>query len=338
LQHFHQLTQIGQKNEVVGVDLYTMNQTDGDKILANAKKSHYQVNKTIQTHFMSYVLHTQFSLQQTHHMIEPRPSSTGGFQSFLRWFKKTEHRRHKRQASIKQREDVTKSRNLSEPLHQQSRYDSSDTLSPPSSPNLSYSDYSSSCDSVFSTATTGFAFIQPKHATPHNGYSVTGTRSVDKSIAPGPYTDSYRRRLNQIEQARKYDQKYKLTLRKKYNLYDTSTLKSEDFENNLAIGNQPETSSNHKFFEYTDLSLPNPNSKEHDTRIDNAELEKEKLRKNRRTVSDSSKDKKAGAYVHVKGKRKAPPPPIQLHKDNDTSIATSSGYYTGTLSPLSTLG
>lgn len=57
---------------------------------------------------------------------------------------------------------------------------------------------------------------------------------------------------------------------------------------------------------YLDLSLPTARKA---NQPDSAKLLDLNAIKHRRTSSDTSKDKKAGAYVHVKGKRKAPAPP-----------------------------
>lgn len=105
--------------------------------------------------------------------------STSGFQSFLRWFKKDEKSHHQRNDSknITHPHDITSSTETLEDLDYSAGqeynrfkralkgYESSDTLSPPSSPKLGYSvsQESSDCDSVFSTATSSFAFVQPKN-------------------------------------------------------------------------------------------------------------------------------------------------------------------------------
>lgn len=90
-------------------------------------------------------------------------------------------------------------------------------------------------------------------------------------------------------------------MRRKYQLY----AESSDFETNndtsnaggfsLANGNR-----------YQDFSLP-VNRKVNEP--DSAKLH-DLVSKHRRASSDTSKDKRAGAYLHVKGKRKAPLPPL----------------------------
>lgn len=132
---------------------------------------------------------------------------------------------------------------------------------------------SSSCDSLNSVQSNGtvasFSFI------PANAYN---NRVSEKFITPGPETDTYKARLKQREKRRENDKN--LTLRKKYNLFfHRDTLKPEI---------QDEDNSK---------SLP----------LMTRKMEEEKM--HRRTASESSKIRKAGAYCHVKGKRKAPQPP-----------------------------
>lgn len=125
-------------------------------------------------------------------------------------------------------------------------------------------------------------------------------------------------------------------MRKKYNIFDSDTITSVDSIFNRLNGN--------KRPHYTDRSLPQPSTSSQI--IKNSLLSDDdtigRIRKpNRRTASDSSKDKKAGAYLHVKGKRKAPdPPPKDNGQDsgvvNDNRLSTSTN--SGTLSPHSTLG
>lgn len=95
-------------------------------------------------------------------------SSSSGFQSFFRWFKKDEKSRAV--SDIRYPREVTSSTDtLDENEKKYSKnvrrklktYDSNDTISPPSSPRLSHAfSQSSSCDSVFSTASS-FAFVPP---------------------------------------------------------------------------------------------------------------------------------------------------------------------------------
>uniref|UniRef100_A0A1B0D1D0 RanBP-type and C3HC4-type zinc finger-containing protein 1 n=1 Tax=Phlebotomus papatasi TaxID=29031 RepID=A0A1B0D1D0_PHLPP len=113
-------------------------------------------------------------------------STSSGF-SLFRWFRRNERVRSK----------ITP---IAEPTDNPQRFNSSETLSPPDSPNLSrgYRSQSSSCDSILSTETTGFAFVPATSYHPIGGLE------------------------NQVE----------LNLTKKYGLFATDTLKSvkEDAE------------------------------------------------------------------------------------------------------------
>lgn len=145
---------------------------------------------------------------------------------------------------------------------------------------------SSSCDSLNSTHSNGtvasFSYVSP---------SAYANQVAEKSIVLGPETDTYRARLKQRDKRRENDKN--LTLRKKYNLFfQRDTL--------FKFGK--------KYEEESSKSLP---------LMTRATMEEEdKL--HRRTNSESSKTKKAGAYLHVKGKRKAPQPP-GLHHQQSTS-------------------
>ncbi|CAG9853836.1 unnamed protein product [Phyllotreta striolata] len=148
---------------------------------------------------------------------------------------------------------------------------------------------SSSCDSLNSSHSAGtvasFSFIAP------GDYKSSVS---EKCIAPGPETDTYKARLKQRDRTREKDKN--LTLRKKYNLFF-----NRDFS--LRSKHKPAEVENSK-------SLPlMPRGAIEET------MEETKV--HRRTNSESSKIRKAGAYVHVKGKRKAPQPPgHQAHQDD----------------------
>lgn len=129
-----------------------------------------------------------------------------------------------------------------------------------------------------------------------------------------PVTDSYRKRLKQRESYRENDLSNDLTLRKKYRLFSTDTLKSTEPKKPKVSNQNP----SHPSEKRTTVSVVPSTSKQND---------QFRWQKPRRTVSDSSKEIKAGAYVHVKGKRKAPPPP-----------STSSGQSSTTVTPISTYG
>uniref|UniRef100_A0A182NEW1 RanBP-type and C3HC4-type zinc finger-containing protein 1 n=1 Tax=Anopheles dirus TaxID=7168 RepID=A0A182NEW1_9DIPT len=212
---------------------------------------------------------------------------------------------------------------------------------------------SSSCDSILSTATNGFAFVPP------NCYEAVlasnGNPESPRTIQPGPYTDSYKRRCSQRDRARELDRKYELTLRKKYRLFASlrDSPARDQRDATLTRDNQRTV--------YTDLSLPATSGTKSNGIFTTGDgdrtssLKEEEFqgssdpataaanRRHRRTVSDSSKDRRAGAYVHVKGKRRAPPPPPLSLERSDTgspTIGTLTRSYTPvyrTLSPGSTL-
>ncbi|KAK5646003.1 hypothetical protein RI129_004467 [Pyrocoelia pectoralis] len=150
---------------------------------------------------------------------------------------------------------------------------------------------SSSCDSLNSISSTGtiasFSFV------PASDYKIDVTQ---KNIAPGPETDTYRARLKQRDKRREHDKD--LTLRKKYNLF---------FNRDTVLKATP------TFSEESD------NSKSLPLMTRKTENDEEKL--HRRTNSESSKIKKAGAYCHVKGKRKAPAPPGIKTIDGNSSMS-----------------
>lgn len=139
---------------------------------------------------------------------------------------------------------------------------------------------SGSVDSVGSITSTGtiasFSFIPPeKYNKEHS--------KQNRKIAQGPETETYKARLKQREKIKEKDQN--ITLRKKYNLFfNRDTLLKPEID---------EKGDNSK-------SLPLMTKKTGGEDLD---------RLHRRTASESSKIRKAGAYCHVKGKRKAPQPP-----------------------------
>uniref|UniRef100_A0A182Q1P1 RanBP-type and C3HC4-type zinc finger-containing protein 1 n=1 Tax=Anopheles farauti TaxID=69004 RepID=A0A182Q1P1_9DIPT len=321
-------------------------------------------------------------------------SSSGGFQSFFRWFRRDESRALARSASgsavtpelhqlVRQQRprpaqfsrqlehtgttsattheesnslgsrtiDSTSSKvstNATADADRVSQTASNGTHSSSPSPgpgviDCSSRSKSSSCDSILSTATNGFAFVPP------NCYEAvlasSGNPDTPRTIQPGPYTDSYKRRCSERDRARELDRKYELTLRKKYRLFASlrDSPAREQRDATLTRDNQRSV--------YTDLSLPatsgtksNDNSTtrgEDDGRTSN-EGSSDLAgfgKRHRRTVSDSSKDRRAGAYVHVKGKRRAPPPPpLSLERSEHSGTLTRA--YTPvyrTLSPGSTL-
>lgn len=141
---------------------------------------------------------------------------------------------------------------------------------------------SSSCDSLNSTHSAGtvasFSFVPP---------SAYKKCVSEKCIVVQPETDTYRARLKQRDKRREHDKN--LTLRKKYNLF---------FNRDTLL--KPKATQ--IIDEENSKSLPlMPRATVMDTY--------EEVKVHRRTNSESSKVKKAGAYLHVKGKRRAPQPP-----------------------------
>lgn len=128
---------------------------------------------------------------------------------------------------------------------------------------------------------------------------------------------------------REIDKQNEITLRKKYHLYAESSDAELNYNNNNSqILNhnhqqpQPSTSRNNKI--YQDLSLPTNNATKRDSNVtDSVKLEDlnsvSHHHHHRRTSSDSSKDKRSGAFVHVKNKKRAPlPPPLDLRETSIT--------------------
>lgn len=302
-----------------------MNKSDGDKALSNERKNKKKI-------------------VPIKNVPDSRSSATGsgGFHSFFRWFRKDQKDPDLEQPQVV---DIRQSAPVpAEPTppvacasnqensssDEVSQSNGTHSSSPSPSPVIDCNNLSkaSSCDSILSTATTGFAFVPP------NCYDeVIGKLPHERIINPGPYTDSYKRRVRQLDQTREQDRKNDLTLRKKYNLFSsirsTAPKPPPEQDATLTRHNQKAT--------YPDLSLPSTskatvgiNSK--DDPADSS------VKRHRRTVSDSSKDKKAGAYVHVRGKRRAPPPPpLDLNGNSQGTLSNQSQSSYGTLSPGSTL-
>uniref|UniRef100_A0A182M3Z3 RanBP-type and C3HC4-type zinc finger-containing protein 1 n=1 Tax=Anopheles culicifacies TaxID=139723 RepID=A0A182M3Z3_9DIPT len=210
---------------------------------------------------------------------------------------------------------------------------------------------SSSCDSILSTATNGFAFVPPNC---YEAVIAKGNPEIRRTIQPGPYTDSYKRRCSERDRARELDRKYELTLRKKYRLFASlrESPAKDQRDATLTRANQRTV--------YTDLSLPATSASKSNTSgtpEEHGTADREEFapvgeylkisdpsnRRHRRTVSDSSKDRRAGAYLHVKGKRRAPPPPPLSLERSDTGSSSTSTLTRSctpnyrTLSPGSTL-
>ncbi|CRL00748.1 CLUMA_CG014004, isoform A [Clunio marinus] len=225
-----------------------------------------------------------------------RSHSSNGFQSFFRWFKKDEKLRAVN--DIKYPREITSSTDTFD-LDNEKRikkngrrklktYDSNDQLSPPSSPRFSrVLSQSSSCDSVFSTASS-FAFVPP----------VKYLRNRNQKQPETSHVETFQKKSKTRDQTRESDRARELNLRRKYQLYADSS-DAETNNNTLRVNNL-----NNR---YQDLSLPSPIRSAN--LPDSVKLQDLNVIKHRRTNSDASKDNKSGSYVHVKGKRKAPLPP-----------------------------
>nr|CAD7437738.1 unnamed protein product [Timema bartmani] len=268
-----------------------------------------------------------------------KEKTSSGFFSFLRWFRKNKD-------GDDESEDVA-NREFEEGLS---------FPTAPSTPELLRS-HSSSCgsvDTLFSTATaTSFAFITPTCYRPFGG-----SNQPEKIIAVGPDTDTYRNRLRHRDRVRELDRnltlrkKYRLfgsntLLRSAPNTPNASPVlekRSEVLRNNSESNDklqpkQPNTSPGsqnssfgkkkrkapippaHPLSKLCD-SLPNTlenKCKAKRKSMENDDASSLKRLYHRRTASESSKDKKSGAYCHVKGKRKAPPPPITFEQQNGIS-------------------
>jgi hypothetical protein len=129
---------------------WNMNHQPNGNVPVNTKKSHQKPSKNA-------VFPSSRSTQS---------SSSSGFQSFFRWFRKDEKSRAV--SDIRYPREICSSTDTLEFENDRryvrrklKAYDSNDTISPPSSPRLSQAfSQSSSCDSVFSTASS-FAFVPP---------------------------------------------------------------------------------------------------------------------------------------------------------------------------------
>ncbi|KAL1124364.1 hypothetical protein AAG570_000993 [Ranatra chinensis] len=226
---------------------------------------------------------------------------SGGFFSFLRWFKREKSEEGEEEERAEEEEDA-------------------EDISAPNSPALGRAHSASICgsvDTLFSTATAAsFAYVHPNYYRPFGNAGQAETR-----IAAGPETNTYRNRIRERDRARLIENN--ISLREKYNLYASGTLRrSVDHIHEIVFderlddllkpiehipGSKSSTLSRKKRqappppfkdnLPSSDLSLPatfatvSPDLKQH-----------------RRTVSESAKYK---VNCHVKGKRKAPPPPDQ---------------------------
>ncbi|XP_066254774.1 uncharacterized protein [Euwallacea similis] len=120
----------------------------------------------------------------------------------------------------------------------------------------------------------------------------------EKRVPIGPETDTYKARLEQRDKRRERDKN--VTLRKKYNLF---------FQKETLL--RPRK-----------VLVEDENSKSLPLMTKARVMEADEPQKvHRRTNSESSKVKRAGAYLHVKGKRKAPQPPNKLPVDSSATAS-----------------
>ncbi|XP_059486084.1 titin-like isoform X2 [Neocloeon triangulifer] len=199
--------------------------------------------------------------------------SGGGILSFLKWLRKNPE-----DSSESEEQPQVNSEGQLQPL---SRYSSTNSLG------------------TVVSAASSFAFVKPA-AYPHNNRASLHYSQPTES-------DTYRLRLRQRDRSRILDKG--LTFKRKYKLKQFAcsqeTVFSETFKP-FARGKRkapapPVPKNEH----YSEFSLPI--ALEHRKRMEILEPVQVKL--HRRAASESSKDKRAGAYCHVRGKRKAPPPP-----------------------------
>lgn len=124
-----------------------------------------------------------------------------------------------------------------------------------------------------------------------------------KQLELGSNTESYHKRMKLSNHQKKLDSSKNWTLRKKYQLFSTDTLKTNEPIKRHTIEDTYEVKADTIAYENTDQVGVRA--------------------KLRRTVSENSKDLKASAYVHIKGKRKAPPPPVLVQKSDPSSAVTT---------------
>ncbi|RZF36534.1 hypothetical protein LSTR_LSTR014971 [Laodelphax striatellus] len=269
-----------------------------------------------------------------------KEKTASGLFSFLRWFRRIKSEGDTDDEDDEDDDDETgNSNNCSNAIE----------VFPPS-PRLIRSNSSScgSVDTLFSTATaSSFAFIHPYNYRPFGPVLQSQTRIADDAD-----TETYRQRVKQSERVRQLDKN--ISLKKKYNLFGSGTIcrsldsvagrfakiENTDSDNNLATGSQGSTLNRKKRkappppqLSPNDYSLPstlNHLAKQKTT------SGKDKLKVNnleepfhRRTVSESARDKKAGAYCHVRGKRKAPPPPVTTSAAGNEKVNKSGNHSLG---------
>ncbi|XP_047116877.1 uncharacterized protein LOC124797853 isoform X1 [Schistocerca piceifrons] len=315
---------IKRMNSSEEIDLESFNTNDplahGSRVLSTgsiSKESHSSITASLQTSSSSR-----------------KEKGTSGFFSFLRWFKKG------KSGGDEEDDEVG---------------DFADGLvlpSIPSTPKLIRTQSSScgSIDTLFSTATVNsFAFVTPAAYRPFGS-----ANPPEKWIAIGPETETYKKRV--LNRDRLREQEKYLTLKKKYQLYGSDTILRSGVNTPnespvLATRRQRATNvlngANHvipisppgslnslgkkkrrapippEFVkpQCNDYSLPNTLEHKHNKNsMDNGEVSSLNQPRHKRSASESCKDRRAGAYCHVRGKRRAPPPPL-VNKNSTNGIA-----------------
>ncbi|XP_065353337.1 uncharacterized protein LOC135948154 isoform X1 [Cloeon dipterum] len=201
---------------------------------------------------------------------------SGGILSFLKWLRKTDSG-SPNSGSEEQQQVISKEAPLSR------------------------SSSTNSLGTVVSAASS-FAFVKP--AAYHNNNNKASLHYAP----PAADSDTYRLRIRQRERSRILDKG--LTFKRKYKLRHFACSQETVFSDTLkpiARGKRkapapPVPKSEH----YSELSLPI--NLEHRKRMEIMEPNVQ-VKLHRRSASESAKDKRAGAYLHVRGKRKAPQPP-----------------------------
>uniref|UniRef100_T1GWV0 Uncharacterized protein n=1 Tax=Megaselia scalaris TaxID=36166 RepID=T1GWV0_MEGSC len=198
-----------------------------------------------------------------------KSKSSNGLPTFLRWFKKS-------------KETVNPSGALSSASQISSSQDSLGDLE-------NRNNFTTSSESLVSTATNGFAFIQPKNYEQTNGI---GIKTTNIENHPVEESSSLLRRIRLHNTRRNHQINCRISLKEKYCLQESDTLPSNK----------------HRIPEGIECTYENLDPNRRHT-ADNKNFCRNKRNNFRRTVSDSSKDISSGAYSHVKGKRRAPAPP-----------------------------
>ncbi|KAL5281437.1 RBCK1.2 family protein [Megaselia abdita] len=223
-----------------------------------------------------------------------KSKSSSGLPTFLKWFKKS-------------KETVNPSGALSSASQLSSSQDSLDDI-------IITNNLTTSSESLVSTATNGFAFIQPKKYEHTNGIGIRNP-NLDHTQEE---TNSLLRRIRLQNTRRDHPLNCRISLKEKYCLQETDTLPSNK----------------HRHSERIECTYENLDQNIKDNRrhtADNKNILRSRRTNFRRTVSDSSKDKSSGAYSHVKGKRRAPAPPtiempVQINENGEpiTSVSVES--------------